>query len=156
LLHKLKIASDQFLELDEQLLPTGNLLDVDGTVFDFRNGRQIGDGIRSKNSQNIIVGQGYDHPFVLNRNSADQIQLWDEESGRELVVETDAAGVVLYTGNQLPDTLEIYGGKSRKYLGLCLETQGFPDAIHYSHFPSCVLNNDQMFSSVTKYRFGVM
>jgi aldose 1-epimerase len=154
--HILKINSNHFLEVDEQLLPTGNLLDVGETVFDFRNGRQIIDGISSEHLQNKLVGQGYDHPFILNRNNKGEISLWEEESGRKLVVETDAVGVVLYTGNQLPDNLDIYGVTSRKYLGLCLETQGLPDAIHHTHFPSCILKKDQVFSTWTKYTFSVI
>lgn len=153
--HILKIDSSHFLELTEDLLPTGNLLNVNNNVFDFRTGRKIIEGINSNNAQNKIAGQGYDHPYVLDSNHNREIILYDEESGRSLVIETDAVGVVLYTGNQIPDDLEIFGVKSRPYLGLCLETQGLPDAIHHSNFPSCILKKDQIFSSITKYTFSI-
>lgn len=152
--HILKIDSSRFLELAGDLLPTGNVLDVNNTVFDFRNGRKIIEGINSDDAQNKIAKQGYDHPYILDSNHNREIILYDEESGRSLVIETDAVGVVLYTGNQIPDDLNIYGIKSRLYLGLCLETQALPDAIHHSNFPSCILSKDQIFSSVTKYTFS--
>ncbi|MBP2645877.1 MAG: aldose 1-epimerase family protein [Firmicutes bacterium] len=154
--HNLRLASDEYIEINEQLLPTGKLCKVDGTVFDFRAGRSIRDGVISSAQQNILAGKGYDHPFVLSRNNSEEIVLWEETSGRKLTIETDTAGVVLYTGSQLPDTLRLNGGQSRKFLGLCLETQGLPDSIHHSHFPSCILNKDELFSMVTKYRFSVM
>ncbi|EEL48812.1 Aldose 1-epimerase [Bacillus cereus Rock3-44] len=153
--HTLKMNSDQFLELNEQLLPTGEILDVTGTPFDFRTGRKIKDGVYSHYYQNELVGKGYDHPFLLNSNYDQEIILWDEESGRKLVVETDEVGVVLYTGNQLSDDFKISGVQSRKYVGLCLETQGLPDAIHHPNFPSYILNKNQLFSSSTKYTFQV-
>lgn len=154
--HSLKIDSSRFLELRSDLLPTGKMLDVNNTVFDFRAGRKIIEGINSNEEQNKIVGHGYDHPFVLGSNHNREIVLYDEGSGRSLVIETDAVSVVLYTGNQIPDDLNIRGVKSRPYLGLCLETQALPDAIHHSNFPSCILKANQIFSSVTKYTFNVI
>ncbi|WP_378955940.1 aldose epimerase family protein [Pelosinus sp. sgz500959] len=153
--HSLKINSSQFLELTQELMPTGKFIDVKDTVFDFRNGRKIKEGIDSSDSQNIIAGRGYDHPFVLDSHYNQEIVLHDEKSGRNLVVESDAVGVVLYTGNQIPTNLDIHGVKSRPYLGLCLETQGLPDSIHHPNFPSCILKKDQKFSTMTKYTFSV-
>lgn len=153
--HTLKIDSDRFVELDEELLPTGEFLDVTGTPFDFRAGRQIRDGVQSRHPQNILAGNGYDHPFILNHHHHGEMVLIDKESGRKLIVETDEPSVVLYTGNHLPEEGSIYGVPSNKYMGLCLETQGLPDAIHHPHFPSCVLPKGKVFSSMTKYTFGV-
>ncbi|WP_285716938.1 aldose epimerase family protein [Pelosinus sp. IPA-1] len=153
--HSLKMKSSRFLEVTEQLLPTGNLLDVKDTVFDFRSARKISEGINSVDNQNILAGRGYDHTFVLDSNHDKEIILQDEESGRILTVETDAVGVVLYTGNHIPDSFDIYGRKSRRYLGLCLETQGLPDSIHHANFPSCILQKEQTFTTATKYTFSV-
>jgi aldose 1-epimerase len=153
--HTLKLKSDRFLELREDLIPTGNFLDVENTVFDFQTGRKIKDGVHSDHIQNRIAGDGYDHPFLLNTNNDQEIILYDEESGRHLTVETDQSGVVLYTGNQLENNYSMRGIQSRKYLGLCLETQGLPDAIHHPHFPSIILDKGEVYRSVTKYTFGV-
>jgi aldose 1-epimerase len=151
--HELTIKSNQFAELDVELLPTGKLLDVNETPFDLRQGKKIRAGVESEHSQNFLAGKGYDHPFLLSENNHKEIVLFDEESGRKLIVETDEPSVVVYTGNQLGDHFEIRGIKSRKYLGMCLETQGLPDSIHHSHFPSCVLEKGEEYSTKTTYTF---
>lgn len=152
--HELSLKSDFFVELDEELMPTGEILSVDDSVFDFRKGRKIKDGILSESNQNVIAGKGYDHPFVLSENVSNEIILKDKKSGRKLVVETNQPGVVLYTGNQLANDFEIRGTDSEKYLGLCLETQGFPDAINQPEFPSCVIGVDEPYNAYSKWIFG--
>jgi aldose 1-epimerase len=150
--HYLKMNSSQYAELNHELLPTGKLIDVDNSPFDFRVERLIEDGVISNHPQNKLVGKGYDHPFVLRDDK--EIVLTDKESGRTLTIQTDEVGVVLYTGNMLPNDSWIRGKKSRKYLGLCLETQGLPDAIHHPHFPSIILNEGEVYQSETRYIFG--
>lgn len=154
--HLLTLKSDKFLELDEKLLPTGEFISVDGTTFDFRQGRAIKTGVASDHPQNLLAGKGYDHPFVLTENRNKEIILEDPESGRQMTIETDEVGVVVYTSNQLSTEGKFYGVvPSRPYLGICLETQGLPDAVHHSHFPSWVLEKDKQFKSETIYRFNV-
>lgn len=154
--HVLTVKSDQFLEIDDELLPTGNLIDVENTPFDFRKGRKIREGVCSSHPQNILVGNGYDHPYLLRNNHQQEIILTDKESGRELVIETDQPSFVLYTGNQLEDDFQIRGVQSRKYLGICLETQRPPDSTHHPHFQSVVLEKGEVYHSETKYRFTIM
>lgn len=144
--HTLTIDSDQFLELGHDLIPTGKFVDVENTPFDFTSERTIKTGTMSDHPQNVLVGKGYDHPFLLNKHHEEEIVLKDSESGRVLTIRTDEPAVVVYTGNSL---------EPRKYLGICLETQALPDAIHHSHFPSTVLDKNQQYSSVTKYKFGL-
>jgi aldose 1-epimerase len=151
--HTLTLKSDRFLELNEELIPTGELLPVENTSFDFRSGRKIKDGTKTNEPQNILAGKGYDHPFLLADNQNKEIQLYDEESGRCIEIETDQPAVVLYTGNQLEDNFSIRGVASRSYLGLCLETQGLPDSLNHPHFPSAILEKDEVYKSVTKYKF---
>jgi aldose 1-epimerase len=154
--HSLLLGSSRFVEVDEQLLPTGRLVAVDGSVFDFRNGRQISEGIESFHRQNRLVGNGYDHCFVLDHGNLEDVVLWERESGRKITVKTAAGGVVLYTGNFLPDQVRDGKIQSRKHWGLCLETQELPDSIHHAHFPSCILEEGKVFSSDTKYTFDIM
>jgi aldose 1-epimerase len=152
--HRLRVDSSRFLEVAEDLLPTGRILNVNDSVFDFRTGQKLMEGIQSNHFQNQIVGNGYDHAFLLNSHNNREIILADEESGRSLIVETDAVGVVLYTGNNIPDNIRFANGiKSKRYLGLCLETQGLPDAIHHANFPSYILEKGQTASTRTKYTF---
>lgn len=154
--HELTLKSESFLELDKELIPTGDILSVKGTPFDFKEGRCIKDGVNSAHVQNILAGNGYDHPFLLSENHNQEIVLKDDESGRMLTIETDQPAVVLYTGTQMASDFDIRGVKSRKYLGLCLETQGLPDSIHHPHFPSNILDKDEVFRSATKYIFNVI
>lgn len=151
--HVLTMKSDRFLELDASLLPTGRMLDVAGTPFDFRAGRYLEDGVKSTHEQNRLVGHGYDHPFVLSDNRNREIVLTDEESGRKLIVETDEPGVVLYTSNQLKGDFKVWGKPVRPYLGVCLETQHLPDAVHHPEFPSIVLTPGEIYRSTTRYAF---
>lgn len=153
--HELLLKSDSFLELDSELIPTGEILSVQGTEFDFRQGRKIKDGKESPHHQCILAGRGYDHPFLLTDHHNKEIIIRDHESGRSLTIETDQPGVILYTGNQLTSDFSIRGVQSRKYLGFCLETQGLPDSIHNLHFPSSILNKGEVFRSTTKYVFSV-
>ncbi|WP_285769457.1 aldose epimerase family protein [Peribacillus sp. SI8-4] len=154
--HRLTVNSDQFLELDESLMPTGQAVDVEGTVFDFRKGRVIDEGIISQHPQNLLAGNGYDHPFLLRESNFAAIVLEDDESGRRLTIETNQPAVILYTGNQLEDDFYMRGKQSGKYLGLCLETQGIPDAIHHPQFPATLVDKGERYTSVTKWRFGTI
>ncbi len=154
--HTLTLKSDKFLPIDEKLLPTGELADVSGTPFDFQNGQKIIAGTETDFSQNLLAGKGYDHPFVLHSNQDQEIYLVDEESGRTLTVETNQPGVVIYTSNQLDGDFKIRGVQARPYLGICLETQGLPDAIHHTHFPTILLEKGNEYNAVTTYRFDVI
>ncbi|WP_449537784.1 aldose epimerase family protein [Ferdinandcohnia sp. Marseille-Q9671] len=150
--HELTLKCEQYLELDEESLPTGELIDVSGTVFDFQNGRKIADGTTTDDEQAVIVGRGYDHPFMLAANQDKEIQLHDEKSGRYLVVETNQPAAVVYTSNTMKD-FTTRGVEARPYLGICLETQAPPDAIHHENFPSVVVKKGQEYHWETKYTF---
>ncbi|MDT8858841.1 galactose mutarotase [Alkalihalobacillus sp. MEB130] len=149
--HVLTLPSNQFLELASDMIPTGKAIDVEGTPFDFRKERRIGDGIGSELEQIQLVGNGYDHPFLLQEK---KMLLKDEESGRVMTVETDEPCVVLYTGNHLKGDYEVRGVKSENYLGLCLETQGPPDSIHHPQFSSCILRKGELYQTSTTFTFG--
>lgn len=148
--HELSIKSSSFLELDQEFLPTGEPLDVADTVFDFRKGQKIADGPNSKDEQIALVGQGYDHPFLLDENL---VTLYDEASGRLLKVETNQPAVVVYTSNTM-EGFEMRGVKARPYLGVCLETQAPPDAIHHPNFPSTIVKKGEEYHWETKYTFS--
>ena len=153
--HELMIDSPAYLELNEEFIPTGNLVPVENSVFDFRESRKIADGATSVHPQNVLVGNGYDHPFLLKENESSVMVLTDEASGRQLVVETTESAVVLYTGNNLGNSEIMRGEQLRDYLGICLETQGPPDSIHHPHFPSSILQAGKEYKSTTTYSFGV-
>jgi len=160
--HKLKINADKFTPINEKLLPTGVLLDVTGTPFDFRSAKTIGQDIE-KNVPQLKLGRGYDHNWVLrsDNNTADMppfaAYVTAPRSGRTLTVYTDKPGLQFYSGNFLkPGTL----GKSRAIYdarhGFCLETQNFPDSPNHDHFPSARLGPGEVYRSKTIFKFGNM
>jgi aldose 1-epimerase len=152
--HKLQLESSHFLELDSDLIPTGRMIESRGTPFDFQHGRRLADGMKSDHPQNVLAGNGYDHPLVFTKKVENTIVLSDEESGRTLEVTTNQPSVVLYTSNQLEGPFSISGVQARNYLGVCLETQGLPDAIHHPEFPTVILTPEELYYSTTKYRFS--
>lgn len=154
--HVLTMKSDEFLEIGMDMLPTGKVVSVENTPFDFCKGRSILDGVYSEHQQNLLVGKGYDHPFILNTNQQQEIVLRDEKSGRVLTVETDESCVVLYTGNKLGSAYQVRGIQSKDYLGLCLETQGPPDSIHHPYFSSAILKQGEAYKTTTKYTFTTL
>ncbi|SHH60725.1 aldose epimerase family protein [Clostridium grantii] len=152
--HILKIDADKFGAVTDEVLPTGEFVNVEGTAFDFRNGKLVSQDIYSKEQQ-IKNGGGYDHPFFLNTSSDSPISLYDEKSGRILNVTTDQPAVVLYTANFLGTDLELQNNKkSCNYLGLCLETQYYPDAINKESFPTYILAPGDVYKAKTKFSFS--
>ncbi|MFY4773616.1 aldose epimerase family protein [Metabacillus sp. RGM 3146] len=156
--HKLFMNSSTFLELDEESIPTGKLVEVDETPFDFRKEQKLKTGKESNHPQTILAGNGYDHPFVLDKNlDGPEIILTDEESGRVLKVNTDQPCVILYTSNKLTDSVTLQDGvQVQKYLGVCLETQKHPDAIHHEHFPSIIVDENERYEAMTKWSFDTI
>lgn len=152
--HELTMASDHYLDVDEELLPTGNLVAVtEDPLFDFRHGKTIREAITAEHPQTQLAGNGYDHPFLLNSSDQPAVQLTDRTSGRTLVVETTEPAVVFYTGNHIGGPYKIRGTAAQNQLGMCFETQSPPDSARHSHFSSSVLHVGEEFKSETSYTF---
>lgn len=151
--HILQLESERFLELGSDLIPTGRMIEAYNTPFDFNHGRLLNSGMKSSHPQNVLAGNGYDHPLLFTKKGENTVMLSEKESGRTLLVTTDQPCVVLYTGNKLEGPYSIYGVRARNHLGVCLETQGLPDAINHPDFPSIVLTPEEVYSATTKYRF---
>jgi aldose 1-epimerase len=158
---KLRINGSSYTPVDATLIPTGHILPVAGTPLDFTRSTAIGDRIRQDFPQ-IVLGQGYDFNWVLNRPSPTDRSLIvaasavDPGSGRVLEVLTTEPGVQFYSGNFLDGTLD--GTSHRMYRqsdGFTLETQHYPDSPNHSNFPSTELDPGQTFSSTTFYKFSV-
>lgn len=155
--HELIINSDSIVPIDNTLIPTGKLRPVANTPFDFTSPQIVGKRISDKDEQ-IEIGGGYDHCFVL-RNSNDKLNhaatLTEPSSGRTLEVYTTEPGMQLYSGNFLNGSIT---GKEnvvyQKRFGLCLETQHFPDSPNQPHFPSVVLKPGEVYSTTTVYKIG--
>jgi aldose 1-epimerase len=154
--HHVTIDSSRFVELDQHLIPTGTLLNVDHSTFDFRHGRRLGDGIESEFVQNQIAKNGYDHYFLFDQNRSEKIIVKDESSGRVLTIGTDQPGMVMYTSNDVTESLELVEGSSKKHLGVCFETQASPASLHNEGFPSVILGEDEVYKKQTVFSFGVL
>jgi aldose 1-epimerase len=155
--HQITINADRFTPVDSGLIPTGELRSVEGTPFDFRQARAIGERIDADDEQ-IKFGKGYDQNFVLNRSGSGlelAARVMEPKSGRVMEVLTTEPGVQFYTGNNLDGSIRGKGGKvyGRRY-GLCLETQHFPDSPNKPNFPSVVLKPGAQYQTTTVYRFS--
>jgi aldose 1-epimerase len=160
--HEMQINASAFTPVDETLIPTGEIADVAGTPFDFTTAKAIGQDIRDGSSKQIVIAQGYDHNFVLDRPEGDMESLipagrvMDPASGRVLEIATTEPGVQMYTGNFLYGTFAGTGGRVyRQGDGFCLETQHFPDSPNQPDFPSTELAPGEEFTSTTVYTFSV-
>ncbi len=154
--HEIEIRASRFTPVDAGLIPTGELRNVEGTPFDFRKPRRIGERIDADDEQ-IKLGGGYDHNFVLDREG-DGLSLAarvvEPSTGRALEVWTTEPGMQFYTGNFLDGTITGKGGKVYpRRSGFCLETQHFPDSPNQPAFPSTVLEPGQECRSATVWKF---
>lgn len=157
--HILTLNADTYTPTDSTQIPTGEILDVSGTPFDFRVPKTIGSGQRSSHSQ-ILMSKGYDHNFILNREGlyAGEVgfvaRVYEPASGRVMEVWTTEPAVQFYAGNFLDSTLVGTSGRLyRQSDGLALETQHYPDSPNQPDFPSTVLEPDMTYHSTTIYKF---
>lgn len=148
--HEVYINADRYTPVNTSLIPTGEILQVKGTPFDF--------------TAPMVVSEagtdGYDHNFVLNRvNETDLVLaaiVRDPKTGRTMEVHTTQPGLQFYTGNFLSE--KIVGKRGRqlmKHAGMCLETQNYPDAPNHRNFPDPVLRPGEVYHHKTIYRFDV-
>jgi aldose 1-epimerase len=152
----LTLHADAFTPVDATLIPTGEIKDVTGTPWDFRNPTAIGARIKQVGGKPV----GYDHNYVLNKgwfsNWSVAAEVEDPKTGRTLTVETDQPGIQFYSGNFLDGTLTGKGGKIyNQYDGFALETQHYPDSPNHDNFPSTVLQPGDTYETSTVYAFGV-
>lgn len=155
--HIVTINADSMTPIDSTMIPTGKIVPVAGTPFDFRAPMAIGLHIDDDNPQLRFAG-GYDHNFVLNRKDSTSIvhaaRVVEPTTGRTLDVYTTEPGLQFYTGNFLDGSFAGIGGVYKNRYGFTLETQHYPDSPNHPNFPSVVLRPGQSFHSETVFRFG--
>jgi len=144
--HDMQINAGYVTAVDEWQIPTGELMDVSGTAYDFRQAKTIGRDIAA-------TGAGYDDNYVLDGSGVAAVA-HAPESGITMTVRTDSPGVQFFTGNFLNGTLQGKGGAYyHRHGGFCLETQIFPDAVNHPDFPSCVVEKGKPQTFFTEYHF---
>lgn len=151
--HRLWLASSFITENDDENIPTGTLLPVDGTPFDFRKERPLGAAAGTAHPE-PVCDLSYDHNFVLEGNGFRKAAiLTAPASGIQMTCYTDQPGLQLYTANCLDSCKGKYGEDFCPGNSVCLEMQHFPDAVHHPHFPSVILKAGETFTTSTWYEF---
>ena len=157
--HKMKINADSITAVDDFSIPTGEIMSVDNTPFDFRDFRTIGDDIDYNCDQLNNTG-GYDHNFCINNYDGKTInftaEVIDENSGRKMEVYTDLPGVQFYAGNFLKGIIGKDNKPMNKRTGFCLETQYYPDSPNKPDFPCCLFDAGEEYKSITVFKFDVI
>lgn len=153
--HILTLKASAFTPVDSVMIPTGEIRPVAGTPFDFTTPHPIGERI-SDNYDQLILGKGYDHNYILDNKEDVDVTVYEPVSGRMLEVITDQPGMQLYSGNFLDGTKKGHGGLPYKYrAGLCLESDHYPDSPNHPEFPTTILNPGDTLKTTTIYRFSV-
>jgi aldose 1-epimerase len=155
--HVLKINADHITPTDAGLIPTGEFTKVDGTPFDFRTAKPIGQDINADHPQIQLAG-GFDHNFVLKEDATNPLtfaaEVYEPKSGRGMAIYTTEPGLQFYSGNFLDGSITGKGGKVyEKNFAFCLETQHFPDSPNKPEWPSTVLVPGEKYNSKTVHRF---
>lgn len=153
--HRVKTQCSFFTPNNDGCMPYGEVLSVENTPFDFTSEKTLGEGFASDYKQVRMFG-GFDHNFVIDgRGFRHAATVSGDKSGIVMDVFTDLPGVQIYTANML-DAADRYKGGAEYGLhaAICLETQCFPNAMKYAHFPSTILRKGEKYDTVTEYRFS--
>lgn len=153
-----EVNADFYLPTDDTSIPTGEILKVEGTPFDFRTPKPVGKDIDADDEQ-IRNGHGYDHCFVLNKKEAGELsfaaRIKEPKSGRTMEVYTTEPGVQMYSDNWADGYSGQHGATFPRRSAICFECQHFPDSPNRPYFPSVVLRPNERYKQKTVYKFGV-
>ncbi len=154
--HEMLVNADHFTPVDDGLIPTGEIREVEGTPMDFRKPVTVGARI-DDNDEQLRFGCGYDHNWILNREGSGlslAARVREPTAGRVMEVVTSEPGVQFYSGNFLDGSLTGKEGKAYgRRCALCLETQHFPDSPNRPEFPTTMLRPDDVYETTSIYRF---
>lgn len=156
--HEMRLAGSGWLPTDDTLIPTGEIDPVAGTPMDFMEFKELGRDIKA-DFPALKYGKGYDNCWTIDgwqpgRMSDGAVTLRCEESGRELVVDSDQPGVQIYTGNWLAGSPRNHSGRSYEdYDGVAIEMQGFPDAPNEPAFPTQQLQAGDTYRRTIRFAF---
>lgn len=153
--HLLCTPVSSYAAIREDCTPTGELVPVSGTPFDFRNPAPIRSGTESDYAQNVIVGNGFDHPFLFDEDAEKLLTLKDPQSGRKLTIRTDYPAFVMYSCSAMPEGIPMKYGQTGQYAGLALEAQYLPDCMNKSGFGNCTIKEDEEYSHFISWSFDV-
>ena len=155
--HVMQLSASAYTPIiDAKAIPTGEIAPVEGTPFDFRSPKTIGQDIHADNEQ-LAFGHGYDHNWVLDKKT-DGLEiigsLYAPESGIYMEILTDLPGIQIYSGNFV-DTVGKGGAALKERSGIAMETQIYPDSINQPDFPNAIYEAGEVYQTQTIYRFSV-
>ncbi|CBI15585.3 unnamed protein product, partial [Vitis vinifera] len=151
--HSIQIWGSHITPVDQNTVPTGEITPVKATPFDFTTEKKIGTSIHE-------VGLGYDHNYALDCGEEKEglkhaAKVKDPSSSRVLNLWTTAPGMQFYTANYVNGVAGKDGAVYGKHSGLCLETQGYPNAINQPNFPSIVVQPGEKYQHTMLFEFSV-
>lgn len=148
--HRMQLFCDNYVPVSETAIPLGGVSPVEGTPFDFRTPKRIGDEID-------MVPGGYDHNWVVNESGNEDLRpvasVYEPETRRSLTVKSTQPGVQFYAGNFISDEAGKNGCVYGKRSGFCLESQHFPDSPNRPEFPDCILRPENRYVHKTVWKF---
>lgn len=158
--HELELFCDKYLETDENLIPTGKMINVKNTAFDFTNPKTVGKDIAETNCgyDDCFVTQAYNENSGLPMKNSKVVKvgiLKEKETNRTMTVYTNQEGVQVYTGNYIGGIVGKMSTVYEKHGAICLETQCFPDTPNQKDFPSCILHANEKYNATTIYEFSL-
>lgn len=125
----LQLKSSGILETRDNLLPTGSIIPVENTVYDFFKEKRI-------------ATVSLDTPYVLESNNGIAGSVYSPISGISMQVRTNQPAIVVY--------------RPKEFAAVCFETQNYPDAPNYSHFPSSVLHPGETYCNKANFKFDLV
>ncbi|HEY9185955.1 MAG TPA: aldose epimerase family protein [Salegentibacter sp.] len=141
--HFLQISAKKILQVNDKMLPTGDLVKLKGQPKDFSESKLIGN-------------RSLDDSFVLiNEKNENAAVLFAPLTGIKMELKTNQPALVAYAPEELPDDLEYKTLISEKYPSICLEAQNFPDSPNFRNFPSSVLKPGDLYYNRISLKFQV-
>ena len=151
--HHIQISSSRYTEVNSELIPTGRIIETEGSFFDFRNSVLLSDRIPASTD-------GFDHNMILDKiygQFLNAATVYSNLTGIQMDVWTDQPALQFYTGNFLDGSLiGKYNTRYVKHAGVCLEAQHYPDSPNHMHFPSTILKPDKFYLQKTSYSFSIL
>ena len=157
--HRLRLYASRFTEGDEQTLPTGRILPVEGTALDFREEKTIGRDLDDGDPLLRLCG-GFDHNLILDKGSGFGLggTAFSPDTGIEMTFSTTQPAVQFYAGNHVAEDAAPCGKGGVRYPkrgGFCLESQHYPCSPNFPDFPTTLLRPGEEYHEITEYRFGI-
>lgn len=146
--HMLQIHSDKYLETDHESIPTGKLLEVDNSGYDFRKPRLLSHALKE-------LSHGLDDAFLLQDNQP-QIILSEPSNGRNISISSDRQAVVIFSTTGFEMNQSVSGKKMCSELGIAIETQELPDIVNHPNLGNIDLEKQQIKTWKTTYAFSVI